>query len=128
MKEYLLSVNKFDKPVELKNHNSNYLLLLRLMLLTPNTIQSHPNMGVGIAKLWRYSDEDRLIDLETEIYNQISTYLPHLTLSSVNLKVEEKLLIIEIKLDNELYVFEADKEKNTFILNELNNEFGGIIK
>lgn len=97
------------------------MLLIRLMLLTPGTIQSHPNMGVGIATKWRYCDVDRLNDLQTEITNQISTYLPKLRLSSVNLKVKKnsKDLIIEIRADGVLYSYETDNENSTIRLLEL---------
>lgn len=116
-----MSIDNFDKPKELENENAIYMLLIRLMLLTPGTIQTHPNMGVGIVTKWRYCDVDKLGDLKTEITNQISTYLPKLRLSEVNLKVKEnsKDLIIEIKVDGVLYSYETDTENNTMRLLEL---------
>lgn len=116
-----MSIDSFEKPKELKNENAVYMLLIRLMLLTPGTIQSHPGMGVGIVTKWRYCDVDRLGELKSEISNQISTYLPKLRLSEVNLKVKQntKDLIIEIKADGVLYSYETDVENNTMRLLEL---------
>lgn len=97
------------------------MLLIRLLLLTPGTIQSHPNMGVGIVTKWRYCDTDKLGDLRLEISNQISTYLPTLRLSEVNLKMKQhtKELIIEIRADGILYSYETDNENNTIKLIQL---------
>ena len=78
-------------------------------------------MGVGIVTKWRYCDVDRLGDLQLEISNQISTYLPTLRLSEVNLKMKQnsKDLIIEIKVNGILYSYETDNENNTIKLLEL---------
>lgn len=97
------------------------MLLIRLLLLTPGTIQSHPNMGVGIVTKWRYCDVDRLGELQTEITEQISTYLPNLRLSEVNLKMKQnsKDLIVEIKVNGILYSYETDNDNNTIKLLEL---------
>ncbi len=97
------------------------MLLIRLMLLTPGTIQTHPDMGVGIVTKWRYCDVDQLGDLQLEITRQISTYLPSIKLVDVNLKAKKnsKELIIEIRANGVLYTLETDNENNTVRLANL---------
>lgn len=97
------------------------MLLVRLMLLTPGTIQTHPDMGVGIVTKWRYCDVDQLGDLQLEITRQISTYLPDIRLVDVNLKAKpaSKELIIEIRANGVLYTMETDNENNTVRLANL---------
>lgn len=121
IRERLLSIDKFDKPKEVKGGDAIYLTLVRLMLMTPGTFQSHPEMGVGIITKWRYSDIDNLDGLKLEISKQISTYLPQLTLVEVELQVvtETKELIIDIKVENMLYRFETDSINNTLKLIDL---------
>lgn len=97
------------------------MLLVRLMLLNPGTIQTHPDMGVGIVTKWRYCDIDQLVDLQLEISRQISTYLPSLRLTNVSLKAKpnSKELIIEITANGVLYSLETDNENNTIKLANL---------
>lgn len=114
MKEALISINKYDKPKVLKNEDSTCMLLLRLLLLNPGSIQSHPNMGVGIISKWRYSDIDRIAELELEIEKQISTYLPMLMISKVEVTPNENKdgeIIISISANNITYSFEANNEE-----------------
>lgn len=114
MKEALLSINKYDKPKILKNEDSICMLLLRLLLLTPGSMQSHPTMGVGIVSKWRYSDTDTLSELELEIEKQISTYLPILTTTKVEVlpnKNKNGEIIVNISANNVTYSFETDNEE-----------------
>lgn len=121
IKEYLFSIDNFNKPKELNDNDAVYMLLVRLMLLTPGTIQTHPDMGVGIVTKWRYCDIDQLGDLQLEITRQISTYLPTVKLVDVNVKAKpaSKELIIEIKANGVLYSLETDNENNTLRLANL---------
>lgn len=111
MQEALLSVNKYDRPKVLKNENATSMLLLRLLLLTPGTIQSRPNMGVGIISRWRYTDMENIKDLESEIERQISKYLPNLIASKVTVNPSENRkgeILIDITINNVIYSFETD--------------------
>lgn len=111
MKEALLSINKYDRPTVLKNENATYTLLMRILLLTPGSIQSHPEMGVGIISRWRYSDMSELAQLELEIERQVSTYLPKLNASNVEVsqsKENNGEIIIKITVDNVVYAFETN--------------------
>lgn len=111
MQEPLMSVNKYDKPTILKNEDATYMVLMRLLLLDPGSIQSHPKMGVGIVTKWRYSDMETLKDIELEIENQISKYLPHLIASKIEVLPNPERkgeILIKISINNVVYAFETD--------------------
>lgn len=89
-----------------------YILLQRLMLLDPGSIQSHPDMGVGIITKWRYSYYENIDLLQSEIQTQIEKYLPQL--QGVNVKIaraDHHDIIISIEVNNKLYVFELHEDK-----------------
>lgn len=125
MKEYVLSINKYEEPKEFKDKDSIALLLMRLIILEPGSIQTHPNMGVGIVKNWRYSDMTKASDLEMSIENQIATYLPMLQGVKVEVKKDtiNKRFIINITVNEVLYSFNFENENLT--INDLIYE-GGI--
>ena len=109
MKEYLLSVDKYNNPAVKTDKECIFYLLIRLILLNPGTIESHPDMGVGLIKNWRYSDMSQLPQLESEIQTQIETYLP--VLQGVSVKVEQIShgeIAIYIKISNIIYSFKTD--------------------
>lgn len=111
MIEYLLSVDKFEKPKTLKEQDATFMLLYRLLLLTPGSIQTHPTMGVGIISKWRYMDMSKISELETEISKQISQFLPQFQGAKVEIEPsdeEDKAINIKISVNNTLYVFKAD--------------------
>jgi hypothetical protein len=54
--EFGFSVDEFNNPKVYKNAEAVSTLLVRLLLLEPGTIQSHPNAGVGLISRYRYSD------------------------------------------------------------------------
>lgn len=108
MNEYLLSTNKYNRPTVLKDRDTVNMLLLRLLMLTPGSMPLHPKMGVGVVSKWRYSDMDNISELETEIENQISTYLPMLLPVQVTVTENEdvdKEIIIDINVDNIVYSY-----------------------
>lgn len=111
-REYLLSANKFQKPKELYNNDAVCMCLMRLMLLDPGSIQSKPEMGVGLVSKWRYSDSKELDGLKIEIQKQITDYLPQFQFSEVNLSyiASEKKLYIDIDLNDIRYSFIATPE------------------
>lgn len=120
MNEYTLSVDKFERPVKKSNEDAIYLLLVRLLLLTPGTIQTHPEMGVGLVTRFRYMSMERLSELQAEISKQIATYLPNLM--GVNVEVEQLSAVdirIKIKVATTLYIFNTDFANQTIKLSEL---------
>jgi len=120
LNEYTLSVDKFERPAKKSNEDAIYLLLVRLLLLTPGTIQTHPEMGVGLVTRFRYMSMERLSELQAEISKQIATYLPNLM--GVNVEVEQLSAVdirIKIKVATTLYIFNTDFVNQTIKLSEL---------
>ena len=113
LKEYSLSINSFNNPDELKRADAACLLIMRLILLTPGTIQTHPEMGVGLITKYRFMYDTELQNLKKVITDQISLYLPELNLTSVELTLNPKdlkELIIQIQIENTLYVLQTEGE------------------
>lgn len=110
-----LSIDEYNNPQVLKGKKAIELLLIQLMLLNPGTSQTHPLMGVGLVKNWRYMYMENLPSLQMEITKQIATYLP--TLQGVIVTVEQdstenKRVNIYITIEDTLYAF-ATNEKGT---------------
>lgn len=108
VKEYLISTNKFEKPKEFKDNDAVCLYLMRLLLLDPGSIQSKPDMGVGLVTKWRYSGEEEMASLSLEIQKQITDYLPQFQFSNVITRLENKSIIVEIDLNDVRYSFIAE--------------------
>lgn len=100
--EPLLSVDKYYKPLTAKGNNYATLLLVRLILLEPGTIQTHPDCGVGLVSRFRYATDVDMVKLSKRIQEQISKYLPQFTLVKVRCELgdsitgEEKVIKIYI--------------------------------
>ena len=109
LNEYLLSVDKYNNPAVKTDKDAIFYLLIRLIMLNPGTIESHPDMGIGLIKNWRYSDMSQIPQLEAEIQSQIETYLPMLQGVSVKVEqVESKEIAIYIKISNIIYSFKTE--------------------
>ena len=81
--EPLLSVDKYYKPLVAEGDDYKTLMLIRLILLEPGTLQTHPDMGVGLVSRFRYSMDVDMGKLSNTIKEQIMTYLPQFTLTDV---------------------------------------------
>jgi len=106
----LLSINNFGKPKEVNQEAFIYTQLVRLILLEPGTIQTHPEMGIGIASRYRYKEtSDAIRSLKTELQKQVTTYLPEL--SGVEIDVSQQGdtgLSIKFNINGVLYDFNYD--------------------
>lgn len=124
VKEYLLTVNKFNEPKELKGENAVAMILLRLILMEKGLIQSHPDMGVDIIRRYRYAYEDTILQtLADDIKNQINTYVPELSTVEVEVDTADDELLLAIKTPTNNYVFMTNFDQNTVInLSDLNPE------
>lgn len=108
--EYTLSIDDFNKPEKLQKVDAICLMIMRLILLSPGSIQSHPEMGVGLITKYRFMYDTELSNLKNEITKQISKYLPDLNLVGVELTLNPKdikELIIEITISSTIYVLET---------------------
>lgn len=109
MREHVLSLNDFKMPKVYEAVDTNYILIIRLLLLEPGKLQSHPLMGVGIKSRWRNNnDENFLPNLQNEIKNQMATYLPTIPYTGISLNIINKILGIIIETDNGAYVIGYD--------------------
>lgn len=105
MEAHVLSLNDFNMPKVFSDSDSAYVHIIQLILLEPGTYQSHPNMGVGIRSRYRYNNnEDFLINLKSDITNQIMSYLPELANVSVSLTHSNNILGIIIDTSTGTYV------------------------
>lgn len=119
MKEYLLAINDFNLPKSLDGIETDIILIIRLLLLDPGTYQSHPNMGVGLVSKWRYSDAERLSDLEEEIQKQITAYLPYLAAISVSVKYQKKYIVIDIDTSSYVLRLRTNEEQTTLYISDI---------
>jgi len=120
--EYLLSINKFDRPKKYVDSEgkpaATQTLITRLILMDPGTIQHHPDMGVGIVSRYRYSNTDDLPALRHDIEDQCHTYLPELYDCTVEVELYDSHTVRIMLLSNDIkYV--ADFDKETLTLSEL---------
>lgn len=86
--------------------------MTRLLLLEPGTFQSHPNMGVGLVSKYRYTIEDKLIDLRDDFRNQIEKYLPQYQGVEVQVYMQNNICYINATINNTIYAFFYDTESN----------------
>ena len=120
MNEYLMSVDEFYSPKVVKDKDAIYTLLIRLLQLEPGSIQTHPNMGVGLVSKYRFADADTVAeDLKTNIQEQILTYLPELKGVEVRAYTSNKVLFVEIEVNSTLYKFSLSKDSDTIKLSEV---------
>lgn len=107
-REYLCSIDNFNKPVVYSKQKSIALLLVRLILLEPGSDPLHPDMGVGIRR-YRYS-MNTLDELKKRVENQINTFLPCFRASSVEIEItEDRLCNINITVDDTIYVYDSSE-------------------
>ena len=116
VKEYFLSVNKFDEPTQVLDAQAIQTLIIRLLLMNPGESDINPEAGVGLYTRWRYCDADDLPQLQSMIQDQINTYIPILLGSEVKVELSDEethMYIITIIIAKSMYVFAADTKSQT---------------
>lgn len=116
-----MSINDFNEPKEYVNAEAVMALFTRLLLLDPGTIQSHPEMGVGLVTRYRYSLEGAEVTLQADIRQQINTYLPQFAGAEVIVRMVDHSFRIAITFSNYLFAFLYDIEENV-----LTNKFTNL--
>lgn len=117
-KEYVMSINHFNKSEEYTEKRAIAILLTRLILLIPGSDPLHPDMGVGIQN-YRYGIKT-LDDLKLRIKDQIETYLPCYNSAEVNLVLTPShLLNIEITVDDTIFVYDSTEADVPITLDNL---------
>lgn len=126
MEAHVLSLNDFNMPKVFNASDSAYVHIIQLILLEPGKYQSHPHMGVGIRSKYRHNNEDNfLINLKSNIADQIMTYLPELTDVTVSLTHNNQVLGIIIDTSTGTYVVAYNSVTDTmeaaatYVLDEL---------
>ena len=107
--EPAMSVDEFNNPKVFKNAEAVMVQLTRLILLNPGTIQSHPNMGVGLVQRYRYSMEGNEVYLKSDIINQINTYLPNYQGADVKVVFKDHVCYISITIDSTIFMIMYDE-------------------
>lgn len=113
MKEYTLSMDPFQRPKVLDEKDATHTLIVRLILLEKGTYPTHPDMGVGIVSNYRFAFTEELEKLRTDILEQMSTYLPDIAATDVQVSEDEKEVVIDITVDDTLYELIFDKTTKT---------------
>ncbi len=117
-REYIFSIDNFNKPVVAEGEMSMGVRLLELIMMEPGSNPLHPEMGVGIRN-YRFGIHN-LHDLEERITNQIETYLPMAELTNVTiLRTPDKVLNIEIEIAGNVYRFDSGSTANPVVLDDI---------
>lgn len=103
--EYLMSVDKYNKPMVVNDKEAVALNLVRLLLLNPGSDPFRPDMGVGLS-YYRYAIP--LDDLAKRIEDQINTYLPSYQNADINIiRTPDKVANIEITIGDTTYIYDS---------------------
>lgn len=122
--EFSFSVDDFKNPKQYKNAEGIAVLFTRLLLLEPGTIQSHPDMGVGIYSRYAYSVEGKTSELKSDIKKQIDTYLPEFQGANINVTERDSTYYITIEIDSTVYGITYDT--NTLEINANYNNLSSL--
>ena len=101
--EHLFSINEFNRPKVVYNHEAISTLLMYLALLDPTTFQTRPGMGLGLNTVWKWHSEKDVNACASEYKRQIETYLPWFQEIEVYMKLNDHELRIFIFLDSEQF-------------------------
>lgn len=110
LSEHAFSIDDFQNPKVFSNGEAVCTLLVRLVMLEPGTIQSHPEMGVGIVSRYRYSVEGAESELQADIQRQINKYVPGLQGIKITVKQHDHAFYIAAEYEGVLYGVSIDTE------------------
>lgn len=117
IKEYEFEINDFNEPKVLKDKEAIAQLLVRLLLLEPGTIQSHPKMGVGLVSKYRYMMENDLQSLLRDFREQAQTYIREPAGIEINGLIKNKICYLSATIDDTIYAFSYDSDTNNLDYN-----------
>lgn len=117
-REYSFGVDKFNKPIVLKDTKAIGTRLMELIMMEPGDDPLHPDMGVGL-RTFRYG-VNNLEDLRTRVEKQIETYLPFYQNADVAIiRTPDKICNIEISLGNMKFVYDSKNTSKPITLDDL---------
>lgn len=117
-----MTVDNFLKPKVLKDTYAIHALIVRLLLLEPGIIQTHPDMGVGLVSRFRYSDVSELGGLRSRIKEQIAAYLPSFQDVDVSIEPNDDNNEIEITISIEGTAFIYNFNNTTKTLKNITDD------
>lgn len=106
--EFTMNLDSFMNPSVYKGTSANEILIARLIMLEPGTIETHPEMGIGIVSRYRNMPESELPTLERDIESQISRYLPDIYATEVKCQTKKNKLIIGVKANDDVFAYSYD--------------------
>ena len=115
--EFSFTVDDFQDPKSYKDPEAISVLLTRLLLLEPGTLQSHPEAGVGLYSRYAYSVEGSAHSLKADFQRQIETYLPRFQGARVTVTEKDGMYNIAVEIDGTLYGIYYDNTKSTVVSN-----------
>ena len=113
-------INSFNKPTELTGGKAWAKLVTNLLFMPKGSYPTEPDMGCELQKYDFMFIDDVKDDIEKNIRDQISTYLPDIPLSEIIVSSEtiagqRNIMVIILKFtekENESIVVAAEKVNN----------------
>lgn len=123
--DYLLGIDDLNRPKAIDMSiikpgvmNSAMLMIIRMILMRKGTIPDIPDLGIDIRGRYRFAFESELTTLQSEISQQIQTYLPEFLSNEVNVymqtgETDGPKVVIEITIDGTTYELIYNISTNT---------------
>lgn len=130
IRDYLLDLDDIGKPkvvdmtdIRRGKLNSATTMIIRLLLLKKGTYPDFPNLGIDIRGRYRFMFSEELSTLESELTDQIETYLPEL----LPITVSAEMITIPSTTANGILFNIISNEIDFVLLYNINkNTFDGI--
>ena len=130
IRDYLLDLDDIGKPkvvdmtdIRRGKLNSAATMIIRLLLLKKATYPDFPNLGIDIRGRYRFMFSEELSTLESELTDQIETYLPEL----LPITVSAEMITIPSTTANGILFNIISNEIDFVLLYNINkNTFDGI--
>lgn len=108
--EHSFSIDDFKTPKVYQDNEAAMVMLTRLLILEPGTIQSHPTAGCGLNSRYKYAVDDGQVtsELQRDYQRQIQTYLPELEGAQVSCDIKDSTLRILVQTNSFIYGFAYD--------------------
>ena len=130
IRDYLLDLDDIGKPkvvdmtdIRRGKLNSAATMIIRLLILKKGTYPDFPNLGIDIRGRYRFMFSEELSTLESELTDQIETYLPEL----LPITVSAEMITIPSTTANGILFNIISNEIDFVLLYNINkNTFDGI--
>lgn len=130
IRDYLLDLDDIGRPkvvdmtdIRRGKLNSAATMIIRLLLLKKGTYPDFPNLGIDIRGRYRFMFSEELSTLESELTDQIETYLPEL----LPITVSAEMITIPSTTANGILFNIISNEIDFVLLYNINkNTFDGI--